>query len=388
MYLKKIHAIGKDGGTMIKKFLCTITAVALITCFLAGCDKSNSEHTQGQVDTTDGEHTHEWVDATCEHPKTCSICDTTEGNALPHEYLNGTCTVCGSDNPQFLADYKQAQDLINSGKYEEAYEKLKELGDFKDAKVLLSRFHYALVTWRKSGSYSNDVTVSYGENNLPKQMLAINYNGDKVYNDFTYDEKGNIISCTHTNANGSRDFYDYVYDSNGKLIKKVPSSGNYVTYYYYGSNGKVSRMVNDYTTGYDYTYEYTYDSANNLTKETLTYNGRRSVHDHTYDANGKLIKTVLTYADGNKDIIEYTYNASGQLVKEFTTKYTNQPYTYTYEYDANGNLIKETYTSLGSPITTQYTYNLVYIPYDIDKLPYSPKNILEGYSIFLNSINQ
>ena len=93
---------------MIKKFLCTITAVALITCFFAGCDKSNSEHTQGQVDTTDGEHTHEWVDATCEHPKTCSICDTTEGNALPHEYLNGTCTVCGSDNPQFLADYKQA----------------------------------------------------------------------------------------------------------------------------------------------------------------------------------------------------------------------------------------------------------------------------------------
>ena len=75
------------------------------------------------------------------------------------------------------------------------------------------------------------------------------------------------------------------------------------------------------------------------------------------------------------------------LIKELTTKDTNQTYTYTYEYDVNGNLIKETYKSNGSPITTQYTYNLVYIPYDIDKLPHSTKSILEGYSIFLNSIN-
>ncbi len=371
---------------MIKKFLCTITAVALITCFLAGCDKSNSEHTQGQVDTTDGEHTHEWVDATCEHPKTCSICDTTEGNALPHEYLNGTCTVCGSDNPQFLADYKQAQDLINSGKYEEAYEKLKELGNFKDAKVLLSRFHYAVVTWRRSGSYSKDVTVSYGENNLPKQMLTINYNGVKVYYDFTYDEKGNLVSCVHT-TDGSMDRYDYVYDSTGKLTKKVPLNGQYVNYYYYGTNGKVSRMVNDSSTGYGYIYEYTYDSAGNLTKEVSTYDGNKSVHDHTYNANGKLIKTVLTYSNGYKDITEYTYNEKGQLIKEVATKAITQSYTYTYEYDVNGNLIKETYKSTGSPITTQYTYNLVYIPYDIDKLPHSTKNILEGYSIFLNSIN-
>ncbi|MBE6924715.1 MAG: hypothetical protein E7466_05725, partial [Ruminococcaceae bacterium] len=38
---------------------------------------------------------HTWVDATCEAPKTCSVCGETEGEALDHVYTEGVCS-CGA----------------------------------------------------------------------------------------------------------------------------------------------------------------------------------------------------------------------------------------------------------------------------------------------------
>ena len=41
---------------------------------------------------TDGEALgHTWVDATCETPKTCSVCAETEGEALGHTWVDATC---------------------------------------------------------------------------------------------------------------------------------------------------------------------------------------------------------------------------------------------------------------------------------------------------------
>lgn len=53
---------------------------------------------------TEGEPTgdHTWVEATCTEPKTCSVCGTTEGERLPHSWQPATCTepetcsVCGA----------------------------------------------------------------------------------------------------------------------------------------------------------------------------------------------------------------------------------------------------------------------------------------------------
>lgn len=44
---------------------------------------------------------HTWVNATCESPKSCSVCGTTEGDPLGHTWVSATCTtpktcsVCG-----------------------------------------------------------------------------------------------------------------------------------------------------------------------------------------------------------------------------------------------------------------------------------------------------
>ena len=39
---------------------------------------------------------HTWTDATCQAPKTCSLCGTTEGEVGEHTYSEGVCTVCGA----------------------------------------------------------------------------------------------------------------------------------------------------------------------------------------------------------------------------------------------------------------------------------------------------
>lgn len=44
---------------------------------------------------------HEWIEATCTAPKTCSLCNKTEGNVLEHNWVEATCvtskncTLCG-----------------------------------------------------------------------------------------------------------------------------------------------------------------------------------------------------------------------------------------------------------------------------------------------------
>lgn len=82
------------------------TCQAPMTCKL--CDA-----TEGEV----GEHA--WADATCDSPKTCNICNTTEGEALTHDWIDAdcdtakTCTLCETTDGETLghdmaeANYQQ-----------------------------------------------------------------------------------------------------------------------------------------------------------------------------------------------------------------------------------------------------------------------------------------
>ena len=46
---------------------------------------------------------HTWVEATCTAPKTCSVCDATEGDVAAHSYQNGACAGCGAADPSYKA---------------------------------------------------------------------------------------------------------------------------------------------------------------------------------------------------------------------------------------------------------------------------------------------
>ena len=66
---------------------CTEDGYTVYTC---SCGKTENR----DVVTASG---HTWTDATCVAPKTCSVCLTTEGEALGHNFVDGTCANgCGT----------------------------------------------------------------------------------------------------------------------------------------------------------------------------------------------------------------------------------------------------------------------------------------------------
>ena len=59
---------------------------------------------------------HEWKDATCTDPKTCTLCQKTEGNALGHTGGTATCTakaICTTCNAEYgdLAAHNYTQEI-------------------------------------------------------------------------------------------------------------------------------------------------------------------------------------------------------------------------------------------------------------------------------------
>ncbi len=48
---------------------------------------------------------HSWVEATCEAPRSCSVCGYAEGEPLAHKFDNGVCTACGAqEKPALMGD--------------------------------------------------------------------------------------------------------------------------------------------------------------------------------------------------------------------------------------------------------------------------------------------
>ena len=80
----------------MKKVLSLIAILCMALVFFAACDNP-------QQSTTNKPCEHNWVDATCEAPKTCSVCGATEGAALGHNPIEvfgqaPTCTEPGQTN--------------------------------------------------------------------------------------------------------------------------------------------------------------------------------------------------------------------------------------------------------------------------------------------------
>lgn len=83
----------------MKKFTVILLAIALLA--LAGCSCKHdwqeadclTPKTCALCDKTQGEALgHDWDLATCEDPQTCSVCSETRGEALGHSWSDATCT--------------------------------------------------------------------------------------------------------------------------------------------------------------------------------------------------------------------------------------------------------------------------------------------------------
>ena len=108
----------------VKTALLLTAFFAVLLCF-AGC---SSDSTQAQSAVSDiHEHVfapadcenpqrcncgatrgnavgHSWENATCSSPKTCLACEKTEGEPLPHDFVEGVCMRCDAYDPDSAVD--------------------------------------------------------------------------------------------------------------------------------------------------------------------------------------------------------------------------------------------------------------------------------------------
>ncbi len=269
-------------------------------------------------------------------------------------------------------EYNEALELIENGEYSEAYEILKELGDYKDAQQIIERFHYVPVAATLVEDVATEhIKLFYDETYRPIQIIYTHYDVRESTYDYTYVTNGNLVEEVFTDYYGDKFIKDYGYDANGKnIVKEVDtdSYGNKCTYdYIYGTNRKLIKEVYTDSYGNKCTYDYIYGTNGNLIKEVYTdYYGYKTVKDYTYDENGKIIKEVCTNPNGEKDVCDYTYDANGNKVKEVYTDSNGESYICENTYDANGNLIKKFGVAFyGATESLDIEYKLVYISYDV-----------------------
>ena len=231
-------------------------------------------------------------------------------------------------------DISQVNKLIEEGKYEEAYAELEKMGDDADALEMKKHFHYVnekVYEKDSTGAIKYTLEKTYGENNLPVQLVHTYSSGYKLTCDFVYDENGNIVKEEIIDVNGDTEAYDNTYDENGHLIKEEHTK-----------QGEI-----------EYISEFTYDENGYLVKEVYKRpGGYDDICEYTYDENGNLLKEEYTEFDGTKYILEYTYDENGNNIQRREKGYSDGGYVYDYVCDENGNLIKETKTSAlgGEPL--------------------------------------
>ncbi len=242
---------------------------------------------------------HTWIDADCDTPKTCSVCQITAGEALGHDYSAYVyddhyhyiqCALCG----------------VPDGEESRA----KHTFDDEYACECGCEFIVEMI-----GENKEDGIVNL-YNSDKKLVMAIFYmRGECVFHtDHYYNENGDLLKVEHYSGYGALDVYElYAYDANGNMIKKENYLGE-------------GTLVEYELCAYD-------ANGNMIKKENYLGDGTLVEYElYAYDANGNVIKKERYYADGTfDDSTLYTYDENGKLVKETISR---------FDYDENGEHIR------------------------------------------------
>ena len=237
--------------------------------------------------------------------------------------------------------YKKAFKLIDDGEYLAAYELFESLGDYKDSKAQLNRFHY--VPTKMTVTQYDDSYVTecyYDDNNFPRLIIETDLDdGDVFKGDFTYADDGKLTKIAYTDYDGTVSTVTFTYDKRGNTVSETFYSDNY-SYTHLREYNEKNQLIKEseiYDDGEKYTVTYTYDARGNLIREVFESSyGSGSTTEYFYDDNNNMIKEIGPY-----ETITYTYDANGNLILLAHSSGTNRVYTY----DENGNLIREVQTS-------------------------------------------
>lgn len=152
---------------------------------------------------------------------------------------------------------------------------------------------------------------------------------------------------------------------------------------YYGKNGKVEKMVDNYNNTQNSYILYTYDNDSNILKEEYfaqdmlvaitnyiykdgklvrmenvsTDNKVGSAIEYQYNADGTVTMELIYDGEGNILVQQnHTYQGSVKIETNITDIQSNQTQSIFYTY-SNGNIVKKVRASEGKEEITTYTYD-------------------------------
>lgn len=223
--------------------------------------------------------------------------------------------------------------------------------------------------WEKSSGNAEKLSF-FNKNGKKLRDVTFGLNGEPIYVDITYDDKGNIHSQSMPYIAGDDiNWYYYVYDKNNRLVKEIYPNGLEKNYTYNGLQKTINTVSSD---GMSRTVTETYNPVGWLL-QTVDIGG--NTINYEYYSDGKLksamigdnaLTRVEYEYDGRRNVTKvkdpacgevlYEYDAYDELKKLTTAK--NAVTTYTY--DNMGNMLERVETdSDGQRIETQWVYNSI-----------------------------
>ena len=143
---------------------------------------------------------HNFSNATCTDPKTCSRCGITEGTTLDHNYVNGSCSACGAKDPNYtvivppVVDVRQATLSFDDEILVNMYYTISDTTNVKEHGILVFNTNPGTAAFDKAdevylGSATDDMFIATTDGIAAKKMGDDRYycvyseldNGEYVY---------------------------------------------------------------------------------------------------------------------------------------------------------------------------------------------------------------
>ena len=213
-------------------------------------------------------------------------------------------------------------------------------------------------TWKKgTGTYSS--MTFYHKTGVPLRYVSHGIDGQTIYVDMTYDDKGNLHteSLPYEAGNSPEGFITYSYDRLNRVVlteypdgtsDEVVYNGNEISYIHHDSGNRSSQTITKkyHPNGW---LEQTTDSGGNTVK--YVYNSDGSLHSSYVDGFNAPITITYNEAglrtsinDPDYGLMRYNYNAFGELIYQKTPKNVITE----YDYDKLGRKTQRTMKVTGS----------------------------------------
>lgn len=221
----------------------SLLATIVMTLLLMSCSQISNEVTVSTEANNELEVcSHDWKLATCETPKTCSICGETEGKAIGHSTTTGVCIRCGKNFSAWqIGEYVDEFELPTGKKYMfvDGY------GTFSNSATTNSELYAVLQVDKDNIGF---MLFEYGDN-LVKGIFDY-----EDYNITILDEKGTKHYYTGTiYDDGTRIYFDN--SDRVKVTSLLRYNKSIKVYMESTKYSKSTYLFTLETTGYDSAYD-------------------------------------------------------------------------------------------------------------------------------------